>query len=50
MRWMFIYEYEYQEGPSTEVILNYPVHGHHGNLPLPGKIPMAEPEIEPGTL
>jgi hypothetical protein len=28
---------------------NYPDHGRHGNLPLQGKIPMAEPGIEPGT-
>ena len=27
---------------------NYPDHGHHGDLPLPGKIPMVEPGIEPG--
>jgi len=26
---------------------NYPNHGHHGDLPLPGKIPMLEPGIEP---
>jgi len=28
---------------------NYPDHGHHGDLPLPGKIPMGEPGIKPGT-
>ena len=28
---------------------NYPDHCHHGDLPLPGKIPMVEPGIEPGT-
>ena len=28
---------------------NYPDHGHHGDLPLPGKIPMVVPGIEPGT-
>ena len=28
---------------------NYPDHGHHGHLPLPGKIPMVEPGVEPGT-
>jgi hypothetical protein len=28
---------------------NYPDHGRQGDLPLQGKIPMAEPEIEPGT-
>ena len=29
---------------------NYPDHGHHGDLPLPGKIPMVKPGIETGTL
>jgi hypothetical protein len=28
---------------------NYPDHGHHGDVLLPGKIPMVEPRIEPGT-
>ena len=28
---------------------NYPDLGHHGDLPLPGKFPMVEPGIEPGT-
>jgi hypothetical protein len=28
---------------------SYPDHGHCGELPLQGKIPMAEPGIEPGT-
>ena len=27
---------------------NYPDHGHHGDFPLPGKMPMVEPGIEPG--
>ena len=27
---------------------NYPDHGHHGDLPLPGKIPMVERESNPG--
>jgi hypothetical protein len=27
----------------------YPDHGHHGDLPLPGKFTMVEPGIEPGT-
>jgi hypothetical protein len=41
---------KYQEGPSlTKVLLNYPDHGHHGNLPLQGKFPMVEAGIEPGT-
>jgi hypothetical protein len=49
MRWMVIYEYEVPEGALTLVLLNYPDHGHHGNLPLQGKIPMVEPGIESGT-
>ena len=28
---------------------NYPDHSHHGDLSLPGKIPMVKPVIEPGT-
>jgi hypothetical protein len=28
----------------------YPDHGRNGDLPLQGKIPTAEPGIEPGTL
>jgi hypothetical protein len=28
---------------------SYPDHGHYGDLPLQGKIPTAEPGIEPGT-
>ena len=28
---------------------NYPDHGHHRDLPLPGKIPMVESGIKPGT-
>ena len=28
---------------------NYPDHGHHGHFPLPGKMPMVEPGIEPRT-
>jgi hypothetical protein len=41
---------KYQEGFLNQVILNYPDHGHHGNLHLQGKIPMVEPGIEPGTI
>jgi hypothetical protein len=47
MRWMVIYEYEVPGGALN--LLNYPDHGHHGNLPLHGKIPMVEPGIEPWT-
>jgi hypothetical protein len=39
---------KYQEAPWTQVLLNHPDHGHHGNLPLQGKVPMVEPGIEPG--
>jgi hypothetical protein len=28
---------------------SYPDHGRYGDLPLQGKIPTAEPGIEPGT-
>jgi hypothetical protein len=47
MRWMMIYEVP--RGALNQVLLNYPDHGHNGNLPLQGKIPMVEPGIEPGT-
>jgi hypothetical protein len=49
MGWIVIYE---DEGPEWALNLNstnYPDHGHHGDLPLQGKIPMAELGIEPGT-
>jgi hypothetical protein len=49
MRWLVIHEYEVPGGALTYVLLNYPDHGHHGNLSLQGKIPMIEPGIEPGT-
>jgi hypothetical protein len=29
--------------------IGYPDHGRYGDLPLQGKIPTAEPGIEPGT-
>jgi hypothetical protein len=38
MRWMVIYEYEVPGGDLN-----------HGDLPLQGKIPTAEPGIEPRT-
>jgi hypothetical protein len=50
MRWVVINEYEVLRGALTKVLRNYPDHGHHGDLPLQGKIPMAEPGIEPGDL
>jgi hypothetical protein len=49
MRWIVIHEYEVPGGALTEVHLNYPEHGHHGNLPFKRKIPMVEPGIEPVT-
>jgi hypothetical protein len=39
---------KYLEGLKPK-LLNEPDHGNHVNLPLQGKIPMAEPGIEPGT-
>jgi hypothetical protein len=43
----------YKHGvPGEALNLNstdYPDHGRHGDLSLQGKIPMAEPGIEPGT-
>jgi hypothetical protein len=49
MRWMVIYEYEVPGGALNLNSTNYPDHGRQGDLPLQGKIPMAEPGIEPGT-
>jgi hypothetical protein len=49
MRWMVVYEYEVPEGALNLNSTNYPHHGRQGDLPLQGKIPMAEPRIEPGT-
>jgi hypothetical protein len=48
MRRMVISEYEVPGG-ALNLMLNYPDHGRHGDLPLQGKIPMAEPGFEPGT-
>jgi hypothetical protein len=43
----------YERGVPEEALnLNstcYPDHGHYGDLPLQGKIPTAEPGIEPET-
>jgi hypothetical protein len=50
MWWMVIHEYEVPGGALTQVLLNYPDYGHHGNLPIQGKIPMVEPGIEPRDL
>jgi hypothetical protein len=49
MRWIVIYEHEIPGGALTQVLLNYPDHGHHGNLPLQEKITTVEPGIEPRT-
>jgi hypothetical protein len=49
MRWMVIYEYEVPGGDLNLKSINYPDHGRQDDLPLQGKIPMAEPGIEPGT-
>jgi hypothetical protein len=46
MRWMVIYEYEVPGGAlniNYTIHVNYPEHGCQGDLPLQGKIPMAEP-------
>jgi hypothetical protein len=40
---------EYQEGTLNINSAGYPDHGRYGDLLLQGKIPTAEPEIEPGT-
>ena len=39
----------YQDGLFKSKSTNYPDHCRHCELPLPGKIPMVEPGIEPGT-
>jgi hypothetical protein len=49
VKWKVIYEYEVPGGALNLSLLNYPDHGHHGDHPLQGKFPMAEPGIEPGT-
>jgi hypothetical protein len=49
MRWMVIYEYEVPGGALNLNSTNYPDDGRHGDLPLQGRIPMAEPGIKPGT-
>jgi hypothetical protein len=46
---MVIYDYEVPGRALNLNSTNYPDHGRQRNLPLPGKIPMAEPGIEPGT-
>jgi hypothetical protein len=45
MRWMVIYEYEVPGGALNLNSTNYQDHGHHGDLPLQGKITIAESGI-----
>jgi hypothetical protein len=47
MKWMVIYEVP--GGALNLNSTNYSDHGHHGDLPLQGEIPMEEPGIDPGT-
>jgi hypothetical protein len=49
MRWIVIYEYEVPGGALNLNSIGYPDHGRYEDLPLQGKIPMAEPGIKPGT-
>jgi hypothetical protein len=44
-----IYKHGVPGGALNLNSTNYPDHGHHGNPPYQGKIPMVEPGIEPGT-
>jgi hypothetical protein len=44
-----MYEREVPGGALNLNSTGYPDHGRYGNLPLQGKIPTAEPGIEPGT-
>jgi hypothetical protein len=43
MRWMVIHEYEVPGGALNLKSTNYPDYGRQGDLPLQGKISMAEP-------
>jgi hypothetical protein len=49
MKWMVIYEYDVPGGDLNLNSTKLADHGHHGDLPLQGKIPMVQPGIEPGT-
>jgi hypothetical protein len=44
-----MYEHAVPGGALNLNSTGYPVHGRCGEFPLQGKIPTAEPEIEPGT-
>ena len=44
-----VYEDEVPGWALKSKSTNYPDNVHHGDLPLPGKIPIVEPGIEPGT-
>jgi hypothetical protein len=46
---MVIYGYGVPGGALKLNSTNYPDHGHHGDLPLQGKIHMVEQGIEPET-
>jgi hypothetical protein len=45
IRGLVIYEYEVPGWVLNLRSTNYPDHGHHGNLPLQGRIPTVEPGI-----
>jgi hypothetical protein len=49
MMWVICVSVEYQGGGGLNLnSKDYPDHGRYGDLPLQGKIPTAEPGIEPG--
>jgi hypothetical protein len=49
MRWMVIHEYELPGGALNLNSTKYPDRGHHGDLPLQGKIPTVKPGIKLGN-
>jgi hypothetical protein len=46
---MYVYERGVPGGALNRNSTSYPDHGRYGDLPLQGKMPTAEPGIEPGT-
>jgi hypothetical protein len=44
-----MYERGIPEGALNLYYTGYPDHGRYGDLPLQGKVSMADPGIEPGT-
>jgi hypothetical protein len=48
MKWMVIFEYEVAGGALNLNSTKLPRPGHHGDLPLQGKILMAEPGSNSG--